>query len=234
MKENIRKLRVKRSLLDSETKIISSKRNDVLKKQSQVSAQRHEVDTKIEKLITKRNHAKLLVGKLVSEITDADEKILSNTTKQSGYSTNITHLQKQHIKLERASDNHKQSIDEINHRLRKFTLKKQTLEKDINGLTELINASSKGADKYETKIKFAKGIMHEDYSISKLKHSSENLGIKGLVYEILKWDKKYERSIMAVCADWIKAVVVKDFTTLVSLAEFVQEQKLPKLKIIPL
>ena len=94
--------------------------------------------------------------------------------------------------------------------------------------------SSKGADKYETKIKFAKGIMHEDYSISKLKHSSENLGIKGLVYEILKWDKKYERSIMAVCADWIKAVVVKDFTTLVSLAEFVQEQKLPKLKIIPL
>jgi len=234
LKENIRKLRVKRSLLDSETKIISSKRNDVLKKQSQVSAQRHEVDTKIEKLITKRNHAKLLVGKLVSEITDANEKILSNTTKQSGYSTNITHLQKQHIKLERASDNHKQSIDEINHRLRKFTLKKQTLEKDINGLTELINASSKGADKYETKIKFAKGIMHEDYSISKLKHSSENLGIKGLVYEILKWDKKYERSIMAVCADWIKAVVVKDFTTLVSLAEFVQEQKLPKLKIIPL
>ena len=76
--------------------------------------------------------------------------------------------------------------------------------------------------------------MHEDYSISKLKHSSVALGIEGLVYEILSWDKKYERSIMAVCADWIKAVVVKDFSTLVSLAEFVQEKRLPKLKIIPL
>ena len=112
--------------------------------------------------------------------------------------------------------------------------KKQVLEKDVHDLTDLINASSKGADKYETKIKFAKGIMHEDYSISKLKHASDNLGIEGLAYEILSWDKKYERSVMAVCTDWIKAVVVKDFSTLVSLAEFVQEKKLPKLKIIPL
>ena len=147
---------------------------------------------------------------------------------------NIDVLKKQKTKFEYAINNHKQSIEEINFRLKKLTTKKQTIEHDMHDLTELINASSKGADKYETKIKFAKGIMHEDYSISRLKHSSESLGIEGLVYEILSWDKKYERSIMAVCADWIKAVVVKDFSTLVTLAEFVQEKKLPKLKIIPL
>ena len=56
-------------------------------------------------------------------------------------------------------------------------------------LSELIDASSKGANKYETKIKFAKGIMHEDYSISKLKHSTHDFGIEGLVYEILSWEK---------------------------------------------
>ena len=98
----------------------------------------------------------------------------------------------------------------------------------------MIDASSKGANKYETKIKFVKGIMHEDYSISKLKHDSENLGIEGLVYEILSWEKKYERSVLAVSSDWIKAVVVKDFTGLMSLAQSVREKKLPKLKIIPL
>ena len=96
------------------------------------------------------------------------------------------------------------------------------------------SSSSKGANKYETKIKFAKGIMHEDYSISKLKHSMQDFGIEGLVYEILSWDKKYERASLAVCSDWIKAVVVKDFESLISLAEFVTDKKLPKLKIIPL
>ena len=76
--------------------------------------------------------------------------------------------------------------------------------------------------------------MHEDYSISKLKHDAENLGIEGLVYEILSWNKKYERAVLAVCSDWIKAVVVKNFEALVSLAQSVREKKLPKLKIIPL
>ena len=85
------------------------------------------------------------------------------------------------------------------------------IEKNTNEITEVINASAKGADKYETKIKFVKGIMHEDYSISRLKHSPDNPGIEGLVYEILSWNKKYERAVLAVCSDWIKAVVVKDF-----------------------
>ena len=101
-------------------------------------------------------------------------------------------------------------------------------------IRDRIDASSKGANKYETKIKFAKGIMHEDYSISKLKHSTQDFGIEGLVYEILSWGKKYERASLAVCSDWIKAVVVKDFESLMSLAEFVTDKKLPKLKIIPL
>ena len=234
LKESIRKLREKKMTLDDESKNINRKRSDVLNQQSHISKQKLDVDKKIEKLVTKSNHVKLLVGKLDGEISDFDEKILSNKNKQQGFSLNIDVLQKHSLKLERVITNHKHSISELNSRLERLQTTKESVEKDINDLTELINASSKGADKYETKIKFAKGIMHEDYSISKLRHDYESLGIEGLAYEILKWDKKYERAVMAVCADWIKAVVVKDFSTLVSLAEFVHEKKLPKLKIIPL
>ena len=65
---------------------------------------------------------------------------------------NIDVLKKQKTKFEYAINNHKQSIEEINFRLKKLTTKKQTIEHDMHDLTELINASSKGADKYETKI----------------------------------------------------------------------------------
>ena len=34
----------------------------------------------------------------------------------------------------------------------------------------------------------------------------------------------------AVCSNWIKAVVVKDFESLISLAEFVTDKKLPNSK----
>ena len=31
--------------------------------------------------------------------------------------------------------------------------------------------------------------MHEDYTVAKLKEDAEKLGIDGLVYEMISWDK---------------------------------------------
>ena len=76
--------------------------------------------------------------------------------------------------------------------------------------------------------------MHEDYTISQLKGDAKKLGIMGFVYGILSWNKQYERAVLAACADWIKAAIVPDFETLVSLAQVARNKKLPKLKIIPL
>jgi chromosome segregation protein len=76
--------------------------------------------------------------------------------------------------------------------------------------------------------------MHEDYTVAKLKEDADKLGIDGLVYEMISWEKKYDRSVLAVSSDWIKAIVVKDFSTLLGIAEFARSKKLPKLKIIPL
>ena len=76
--------------------------------------------------------------------------------------------------------------------------------------------------------------MHEDYSIAKLKEDSKRLGIRGLVYELLSWDKQYERPILATGSDWLKALVVNDFATLLGISEFAQQKKLPKIRIIPM
>ena len=233
-KKIINDLRQNKQETDSASEAITSRRTEILKRQSNISSQKHEVDKKISNLTNKITHAKLLIGKIDSEINDIDEKLLTNSNKEQNFSINQDYLDKQKIKLERAIYNHKQSIEEIKKRIITHEDKKIKLENETTELLSLIDASSKGANKYETKIKFVKGIMHEDYSISKLKHDAENLGIEGLVYEILSWNKKYERAVLAVCSDWIKAVVVKNFEALVSLAQSVREKKLPKLKIIPL
>jgi chromosome segregation protein len=98
----------------------------------------------------------------------------------------------------------------------------------------ILEKATASTAKYDTKIKVVKGVLHEEYSISQLKGDSDALGIQGLVYEILSWDKDYERAVLAVSSDLIKAVIVKDFETLLNLADFVRSKKLPKLKIIPL
>ena len=233
-KEVINSLRQNKKEIDDVSESVTSRRTEILKKQSNISSQKHEVDKKISNLTNKITHAKLLIGKIDSEITDIDEKLSTNYVKQENISINQDYLHKQKIKLERVIGNHKQTIDQIKQRISVHDEKKIKLENETTELLSLIDASSKGANKYETKIKFVKGIMHEDYSISKLKHDADNLGIEGLVYDILSWNKKYERAVLAVSSDWIKAVVVKNFEALISIAKYVRDKKLPKLKIIPL
>ena len=219
---------------DEKTKSLRIQKTEAMRQQSQVITQKRDVDQKIQKLTDKITATKLAVGEYESASTSGKEKLTSNQEKFNSIITSLETLDAQKIKLERIIGNHKHSISEINLRIKKLTDDKKRSEGDIHELSELIDASSKGANKYETKIKFAKGIMHEDYSISKLKHSTQDFGIEGLAYEILSWDKEYERAALAVCSNWIKAVVVKDFESLISLAEFVTDKKLPKLKIIPL
>ena len=233
-KSEINNIRETEKSFDEKTKNLRIQKTEAMKKQSQVITQKRDVDQKIQRLTDKITATKLAVGEFESASTNGKEKLSSNQEKFNSLVNSLDTLEKQKIKLERIIENHKHSISEINLRIKKFTDDKKRSEHDIHELSELIDASSKGANKYETKIKFAKGIMHEDYSISKLKHSTQDLGIEGLVYEILSWDKKYERASLAVCSNWIKAVVVKDFESLISLAEFVTDKKLPKLKIIPL
>ena len=233
-KTEINDIRETEKSFDEKTKNLRIQKTEAMRKQSQVITQKRDVDQKIQRLTDKITATKLAVGEFESASTNGKEKLSSNQEKFNSLVNSLDTLEKQKIKLERIIENHKHSISEINLRIKKFTDDKKRSEHDIHELSELIDASSKGANKYETKIKFAKGIMHEDYSISKLKHSTQDLGIEGLVYEILSWDKKYERASLAVCSNWIKAVVVKDFESLISLAEFVTDKKLPKLKIIPL
>ena len=132
------------------------------------------------------------------------------------------------------NNNHKATITELKTRILKLNSKKSKILKDSEELNLILDKSSKAAAQYETKIKTVKGIMHEDYTVAKLKEDADKLGIDGLVYEMISWEKKYERSVLAVSSDWIKAIVVKDFATLLGIAEVARSKNLPKLKIIPL
>jgi len=131
-------------------------------------------------------------------------------------------------------NNHTATIFELKFRISKLRERKLKINNDVDELGLILDKSSQAATQYESKIKTVKGFMHEDYTVAKLKEDADKLGIEGLVYEIISWDKQYERSVMAVSSDWIKAIVVKDFATLLGIAEVARGKNLPKLKIIPL
>lgn len=233
-RESINETTLKKKKINDDLEILDSERNTILTEQSIAASKKSEIDNKIKLLSDQLNETRLKLSKVENEKEESQIKIKSNTVKLSDLVHDITSLSALKSRLESMINNHNASISELKSRISKLNSKKSKTLSDLEELDLILEKSSKAAAQYETKIKTVKGIMHEDYTVAKLKEDADKLGITGLVYEMISWDKKYERSVLAVSSDWIKAIVVPDFATLLGIAEVARSKNLPKLKIIPL
>ena len=233
-REVIAKIKDEKNQIYEQIKSVESELSVVYKQQSHAISQQKEVNSKIQGLSQKLNEAKVEFAKLESEITDSKNRIDSNKNRLNEIHSESEKLVILKSRLELIIENHKATIAELKGRISENATKQDKIDHDIEELNFILEKASKAAAQYDAKIRVVKSIMHEDYTIAHLKEHREELGIEGLVYEMISWEKDYERAILAAASDWIKSFVVKDFGTLLSLAEVARSKKLPKLKIIPL
>ena len=234
VQDSIESTNEQKNKINTDLEIIDLGRNKILTEQSEAAAKQSEIDSKIKILTRQLNDVKLKLSKVQNEKDESILKIKSNSEKFTQLEKDIVELNGIESKLESLTNNHRASISELKSRITKLKTRKLKINTDMDELGFILEKSDKAANQYESKIKTVKGFMHEDYTVAKLKEDADKLGIDGLVYEMISWDKKYERSVLAVSSDWIKAIVVKDFATLLGIAEVARTKKLPKLKIIPL
>lgn len=234
IKESMMETNEKKNNIGKELELVDFQRQKVLTEQSEVAVKKSEIDKKIQTLTVQLNDAKLKFSKKQHEQEQSKKIIKTNSFKLIKIESAIEELSAAKSQLESLMKNNYASIAELKSRIKKYQIKKSNLITDMDEWAQIIEKSDQQATRYESKIKTVKGFMHEDYTVAKLKEDAENLGIVGLVYEMISWDKKYDRSVLAVSSDWIKAIVVNDFATLLGIAEVARIKKLPKLKIIPL
>src|SRR5262249_49808493 len=99
------------------------------------------------------------------------------------------------------------SLKELQRDLQKAEHSNETV---ISKSHEVFSRAESLTLRYEAETSIAKDIMNEDIAIAGLRLKYTELGIVGLVYEILKWDKAYERAVLATASEWMKAFVVSD------------------------
>ncbi|MDE1838897.1 MAG: chromosome segregation protein SMC, partial [Thaumarchaeota archaeon] len=234
LKNSIGIINETRKSTNAELASVDSEISQVLKQQSQIATNKLRVDETVRKLTDQLNETKLALSKFEQERADIQNKIEQNSLRIKSILDEKEYLLDLERKLRHVRSGHESMINDLKSRLGNLRERRVKIEKDIEETTLIFEKASKAAAQYEAKIKVVKEVMHEDYSIAKLKEDSRRLGIQGLVFEILTWDKQYERPLLAVGSDWLKGLVVNDFATLLGLAEFAQEKKLPKIRIIPL
>ena len=234
IKESIEETNLKKNKINNDVVIVDSEYKKILTEQSDVAAKKSKIDDKIKTLTSQLNDTKLKLSKSQQEKEYSEDKIKRNSRKFDELVQGMVNLSESKSKFESMMNHADVDITELKSRIAKLQTKKSKINNDVEEWRLILEKSSKAAVHYESKIKTVKGFMHEDYTVAKLKEDADKLGIIGLVYEMISWDKQYERSVLAVGSDWIKAIVVKDFATLIGIAEAARSKKLPKLKIIPL
>ncbi len=234
IKSTVSQIEASRGQTDSELRDLDDRRSGVLTRQSEIAKKKTRVDSKISSLNEKLIASRTALAKIESEKSSVDRKISSTLSSQSEYGGESRKYLELLSKFQDRIRNHTNSIRQIKSQMSAHASRRTKIQNEIDEINLILEKSTKAAAQYETKIRLVKGMMHEDYSIARLQEDGPRLGIDGLVYKMISWDRKYERAALAAGGDWIKAFVVRDFATLLSLAEIAREKRLPKLKIIPM
>ncbi|MBA3977632.1 MAG: chromosome segregation protein SMC, partial [Nitrosopumilus sp.] len=170
-----------------------------------------------------------------------EEKIKNIADKIKGNDRIIQELLVEKEKSEKNKSDLNNKITVFHSDIKNLQKNSYRIDNEYAKLNEEIEISKKIADnaektllKYDEKMKLAKNILTEDYAIATLLKDFKNLGIVGYVFNLLKWNEKYQKAIIASGNEWMKSIVVKDIKSMIVLAEFSKNNGIPFLKIIPL
>jgi chromosome segregation protein len=182
-----------------------------------------------------------LKGQLELSGARVEEKIKTiNYKKDYNYSV-ITLLQSEILstknriaQLERSLSSYEVKLHDTARLSSELANAKANLEKELAGSADLLPRADNLVNKFEERVTIAKSAMNEDLAIAELMKEKDRFSICGLLRDLIRWDKSYERPVLAAGSEWMKAFVVSNIKSMIMMAAYAKEQKLPRLRIIPL
>ncbi|MEO9362788.1 MAG: chromosome segregation SMC family protein, partial [Nitrososphaera sp.] len=136
--------------------------------------------------------------------------------------------------LQKSLESDRSRLQETTSTLDALAETRAALERELADSATILSKADTMATKFEERASVAKHAMNEDFAIAELTKYSEKFGIKGIVHDLIRWDESYERAVLAAGSEWMKAFVVEDVKSMIAIAAYAKEKKLPRLRIIPL
>ncbi len=194
---------------------------------------KNSLETRLKKLVRIKGEFEVNIARNEEKIKNISDKIKDNDKLMGEFLTkrkeNEKRISNSNIEIKEVYS----KITKIKNNIYKIDAKYIKLSSELEISKKTIDNVEKTVLKYDEKMKLAKNIMTEDYAIATLLKDFKNLDIIGYVFNLLKWNEKYQKAIIASGNEWMKSIVVKDIKSMVILAEFSKNNGIPFLKIIP-
>ena len=195
---------------------------------------RDKLEYRYDMLLRIKNDLDVSFARLEEKVKASEEKLKANKLNAIYLKNEVDNGTKLLVDLHETLKLQNTKLEAEVRTLQNLKTLKSTFEKELKTSSILLNRADNVTTKYEAKSVIAKNARNEDFAIAELMKGSEKFGIKGLVHHMMTWDKKYEKSIFAAGSEWMKAFVVDNVKSMISIAEYAKTKKFPRLKIIPL
>lgn len=226
-KTEVAELRARLDAIDSEVEAITAR-------VAKYAAFRNKLEKRHAKMSSLKGQLELAAAKVEEKVKTSNYKKSSNDAALGALQSEISSAKGRIAELERSLESDRKKLQDAVRLVAELAGAKAGLEKELASSANLLVRAESLATKFEERASVAKNAMNEDFAIAELMREKDRFGIRGLVHELIKWDKSYERPVLAAGSEWMKAFVVDDIKSMILIAAYAKERKLPRLRIIPL
>jgi chromosome segregation protein len=223
----IHDLRIKLAAVNSETEKITA---NIAK----YAAFRDTTEKRLVRITSLKGEIKLAGARVEEKIKTINYKKDYNSSAITLLQSEILTAKNRTAQLEKSLASYRIKLDDAARVSFELAGTKSNLEKELARSADLLMRAETLVNKFEERASIAKNAMNEDLAIAELMKEKDRFSICGLVHELIRWNKSYERPVLAAGSEWMKAFVVNNITSMIMMAAYAKEQKLPRLRIIPL
>ena len=208
---------------------------DVLGKSSvQASKAITKLEQRYKQLEKVKNDIHVLAIGLEEKLRSRSQQAINNDNGISKINSEIIENRNHLSAIELQLNNKNRELDITKTLIIHLETEKNKIAGEIKDLQILFGRAHGMISEYDSQASTAKNMMNEDLAIAEMTKLEQGPTIRGLVCDLISWEERYEKSVLAAGADMMKAFVVDDLGSMLSVLEFAKTRKLPRLKIISL
>ena len=169
--------------------------------------------------------------------SDISEKLIMMKDKNKSFSETLNRLESDLSQIQGLKKAELEALDKINESIALLSERKLKLESEIEKAKSTFDKASRAVLRYEAQRSVADNVISEEVSIKKLKELYEAGAINGFIGkldDLIKYNEKYESAVLASAGRLMKAIIVKDITSMLRIAETAKRLKMGRLLMIPL
>ncbi len=234
LSKQITDLEEKRSSSENELNKINIDLEQATNKLNMVDNYKKRIEDRFKKITFLENKIQVETIRIDETIKRIEEKKFSILTRLDEINKSIIIESK---KLGDIEEQFKQKVEKRRDLIEIITdnkKKKEEFENELENSKTTLLKTDDISIRYSEKSRVLSDNMLEDYTIAKIINSEHKKMVLGLLKELMTWDQKYERAILACASEFMNAVIVNTVREMGILAEYVKMNKLPRIKIIAL